>query len=31
VTVAISVPILLAAAAVETWVAPHLLGAVAGA
>jgi hypothetical protein len=29
VTVAISVPILLAAAAVETWVAPHLLSAVA--
>src|SRR4051812_28370655 len=29
VTVAISVPILLAAAAVETWVAPHLLAAVA--
>jgi hypothetical protein len=29
VTVAIAVPILLAAAAVETWVAPHLLGAVA--
>ena len=29
VTVGISVPILLAAAAVETWVAPHLLGAVA--
>jgi uncharacterized membrane protein SpoIIM required for sporulation len=29
VTVAISVPTLLAAAAVETWVAPHLLAAVA--
>jgi hypothetical protein len=29
VTVGISVPILLAAAAVETWVAPHLLSAVA--
>ena len=29
VTVAIAVPTLLAAAAVETWVAPHLLGAVA--
>jgi hypothetical protein len=29
VTVAISVPILLAAAAVETWVAPHLLASVA--
>jgi hypothetical protein len=29
VTVAVAVPVLLAAAAVETWVSPHLLGAVA--
>jgi uncharacterized membrane protein SpoIIM required for sporulation len=29
VTVAIAIPVLLAAAAVETWVAPHLLAAIA--
>ena len=29
VTVAIAIPVLLAAAAVETWVSPHLLAAIA--